>query len=444
MTDPRGIANRGTEPRGTPNAGNAGTYLGNQTVNGVDYARYRAEPGTWISASLKQQGYDRLYGKNTAYGAYEGVVRTPDDRPFVAPDKIKPGQEYLIPVAKERQVGRVPQSQLPPSTRDTETKSIPPASTIEGGSGRSGSQAATPYSPPPSIQAELPWPRSDRINDDDRGIGSGARALTRSSKRNASQTQAPEGANIRSGKWKARLLARSEEESAPEEIVAADPKSVGFFADPHISREVREAGVAMNFPNFARWLQFTLTRDVSNFCINLGLPKNDRSTLVAARVIVAGNGDEGTQLQNGSQLNAFRHAFGQALIVRTFGRKFSEIVGFAHEDLPTIDTTQRRFSDPVPSNALFMADTVADQLNNEIGRRIAEELGPNASNREIAAAVLRAFRDGGLYVASFPEPGEVTISRQRLKEGQFEMHTSLLKHLNEEGRVSPTGPDTPP
>ena len=145
-------------------------------------------------------------------------------------------------------------------------------------------------------------------------------------------------------------------------------------------------------------------------------------------------GQDGTVLQNGSQMNAFRHTFGQALITIKYDREFAEIVGFAHEDLPTIDTTLRRFSNPdIPSNALFQADTVADQLNNEIGRRIAEGLGPNVSNRDVAKAVLRAFRDDGLYVASFRGRGEVTISRQRLTGQQYQKYTSLLKSLDEEG-----------
>jgi hypothetical protein len=156
----RGTTNRWTEAKGTLNAGNPGKYLGNQTVNGVDYARYRAEPSTWISASLKQQGYDRWYGRNTAFGAYERIVRTPDDQPFVAPDKIKPGQEYLVPIAKETPADRSPQSQVVLNTQGVEEKSIPPVSTIGGISVGSRSEAKPPYSPPPLIQAIPPLTRS--------------------------------------------------------------------------------------------------------------------------------------------------------------------------------------------------------------------------------------------------------------------------------------------
>lgn len=105
---PRGVANRGTNSKGVHStAGNPGTYLRNETIDGVVHARYRAEAGTWISASLKQQGYDRRYGKDTAYGAYAGVVRMPDGSALEAPDRIQPGQEYLVPIPTQEQASRI-------------------------------------------------------------------------------------------------------------------------------------------------------------------------------------------------------------------------------------------------------------------------------------------------------------------------------------------------
>jgi len=111
----RGLVNRGTrdptaptEPvedvRATsrravpPKQGNAGKIIGYESIGGVRYARYQAEKGTWVSASLAEQRYDQKYGKDTAYGAYLGVALGPDGRPLKTPDKIEPGQQYLIPV----------------------------------------------------------------------------------------------------------------------------------------------------------------------------------------------------------------------------------------------------------------------------------------------------------------------------------------------------------
>ncbi len=103
-------------------AGNPGTLLGTESRQGVSYVRYRAEEGTWVSASLAQQGYDKQYGKDVAYGAYVGLVLGPDGEPLSTPDKIRPGQEYLIPVGpavefKSESITsyRLPQTKLDPN-----------------------------------------------------------------------------------------------------------------------------------------------------------------------------------------------------------------------------------------------------------------------------------------------------------------------------------------
>jgi hypothetical protein len=99
--------NPATHQKGTTAAeGNPGVFVRNQTINGVPYARIRAEKGTWVSASMKKLGYDRLYGKDTAFGAYTGIVLGPDGRSLSTPDRIRPGQEYLVPIPPERQERR--------------------------------------------------------------------------------------------------------------------------------------------------------------------------------------------------------------------------------------------------------------------------------------------------------------------------------------------------
>jgi hypothetical protein len=381
MADRRGTGQRATDD------GNPGTLVGIETRDGISYARYRAKQGTWVSSSLAQQGYDKKYGKDVAYGAYAGVARAPSGQPLETPDRIKPGQEYLIPTGT---TGKPKTS--PPASRD-----IPPSG----------------VRPKPT--------------DRERG------------------TQPAQGF-LKAGKSGARLL-----EAAPPDIVAADPKSAGEFADPSKTRHQRENALARKYPFFGLWLKSDLEPTVSNFSITLQIARNDRSALIAAGMIVPGQtkDEEGTLLENGSQKNAFRHTFGQALITRQFGRKHAELVGFAHEDNPTIDTTpdplatswnyltgsnlRYFFNEDKPSNALFDADTVADQLNNEIGRQIAEKLGPRFTNRQAVKAVLLTFKNEGLYVASFHGPGRVTIDRQRLTEQQYKKYTDLLTELDEWG-----------
>ena len=64
----------------------------------VAYAKYKAEKGTWVSASFVEQGYSKLYGSDVAYGAYLGLAVDVQGNPLNKPDSIVPGQEYMIPI----------------------------------------------------------------------------------------------------------------------------------------------------------------------------------------------------------------------------------------------------------------------------------------------------------------------------------------------------------
>jgi len=95
----RGISHKGVPAK----RGNPGKIVANESIQGIRYARYRAEEGTWVSASLAEQGYDKKYGKDVAYGAKAGVALGLDGKPLRNPDKIRPGDEYLIPIGTDVQ-----------------------------------------------------------------------------------------------------------------------------------------------------------------------------------------------------------------------------------------------------------------------------------------------------------------------------------------------------
>ncbi|MEZ0447569.1 hypothetical protein [Cellulomonas sp. ICMP 17802] len=97
----RGVVRPGTQNTGTANAGNPGVLVGTRDVGGQRYAQYKATEGTWVSASMQQQGWASVYGPDTAYGAHTGIVRSPDGTALAAPDRIRPGQEYLVPLARQ-------------------------------------------------------------------------------------------------------------------------------------------------------------------------------------------------------------------------------------------------------------------------------------------------------------------------------------------------------
>jgi hypothetical protein len=130
---------------------------------------------------------------------------------------------------------------------------------------------------------------------------------------------------------------------------------------------------------------------------------------------------------NGSQENAFRHAFGQALITQEYGVEAAIDIGYAHEDLPNIDTNRRRFTDESnPDNALFQADTVADLLNNSIGRRIALA-NPDADRRELARLVAETYWRDGLFQALPDGRGSFIVVRTHLPTERL---GDVLSHIN--------------
>jgi hypothetical protein len=106
---------RGATYKGTPDVlGNPGLQVGTETRNGLEYVRYRAVKGTWVSASLAEQGYDKVWDRKVAYGAYiPDFVRNPDGTGLKNPDKIVPGQEYLVPSgAPPKQVISFPEESI--------------------------------------------------------------------------------------------------------------------------------------------------------------------------------------------------------------------------------------------------------------------------------------------------------------------------------------------
>lgn len=152
--------NPATHQRSIGGRGNSGTFVRNETVNGMPYARFRAEKDTWVSASMEKLGYSRMYGKDTAFGAYTGMVLGPDGRSLSAPNRIRPGQEYLIPIPPERQesrAGRAPSSssaRIPISperqARGLPTKEEGLSQILEFLTGR-GKPKAHPSDPPPDV-----------------------------------------------------------------------------------------------------------------------------------------------------------------------------------------------------------------------------------------------------------------------------------------------------
>lgn len=121
-----------------------------------------------MSASMVDVGYDSIYGKEAGYGAYRGIVLAPDGTPLRTPDRISPGDEYLIPIGStarrpttESRQSSSPRSTLPPAGQALARPSaIEPERRPSERAGSGGRGGVEPRRSPP-----LPRPQSRAIDN---------------------------------------------------------------------------------------------------------------------------------------------------------------------------------------------------------------------------------------------------------------------------------------
>src|SRR5690606_21202624 len=137
---------------------------------------------------------------------------------------------------------------------------------------------------------------------------------------------------------------------------------------------------------------------------------------------------------DGSQRNALRHAIWSGSITSRFGENTAHQIGNAHEGIPlgAQENAHVDFSQPAPDN-LGGADSVVDFLNNEIGRQIGLELGEDANEWHIAVSALNVQLNEGLWTATTDEKGNITISRTKITQEQYDNAMETLKHLDRNG-----------
>ncbi len=108
------------------------------------------------------------------------------------------------------------------------------------------------------------------------------------------------------------------------------------------------------------------------------------ATASSPNAILERNGPVASDPDRGRERGAFRHATWMALIASEYGSKDAKWVGDLHEGKPT-ETNKT-------SNILGImgADTIADELNNQIGRRFGEK-HKDAESRDIALGMLEIY-----------------------------------------------------
>ena len=137
----------------------------------------------------------------------------------------------------------------------------------------------------------------------------------------------------------------------------------------------------------------------------------------------------------GSERNALRHATWIATITSNYGEKAAENIGNAHEGVTLGANANVDFSQPAPDN-LSGADSVVDFLNNEIGREIGAELGADATPMDAAIKALDVQLNEGLWTATTDSKGNITISRQKITQKQYNAAIKTLKTLDQNGMSS--------
>lgn len=104
-------------------------------------------------------------------------------------------------------------------------------------------------------------------------------------------------------------------------------------------------------------------------------------------------GDPTRDEQNNGHMDAFRHAYWNALMADKFGQDFATRFGTAHEGVPGNEADREAM----------------DLYNNSVGRRIARE-HPDASREELAGLVRGAVERGEMVVID--RNGELAWSNQ--------------------------------
>ncbi len=137
----------------------------------------------------------------------------------------------------------------------------------------------------------------------------------------------------------------------------------------------------------------------------------------------------------GTKSNALRHAIWSSSIRSEFSEGISRRATNAHEGVGLMETQSVDFSKDFNgkgSEGLKLADHIVDVLNNEIGFGIGKA-NPNATIKELAGLALSKFKNSGLWTASTDKDGNITISKTKLSDKEYNTALNHFKTLNDNG-----------
>ncbi len=143
----------------------------------------------------------------------------------------------------------------------------------------------------------------------------------------------------------------------------------------------------------------------------------------------------GTSKDIGSPSNALRHGLWSAMIRSEFDAGISKRATNAHEGVGIGESQYVDMSKPFTgtgTDGANLADHIVDVLNNNIGMGIAEA-NPNANTKDLVSAVLGEFKNNGLWTFSTDKDGNVSITRSKLTDSQYNTAVKTVNSLNSNG-----------
>lgn len=140
---------------------------------------------------------------------------------------------------------------------------------------------------------------------------------------------------------------------------------------------------------------------------------------------------EGIRGKPGKEENAIRHALWSAKMTQEFGVTGANEIGKAHEGIGPYDNVEAIYDEPFEGTKSG-ADSTVDLLNNLIGQALGES-NPDASTIQLGEAVLKEFKENGLFTVKVGENGNISITKQKLTQEQYNSALNALRKLDNNG-----------
>lgn len=147
----------------------------------------------------------------------------------------------------------------------------------------------------------------------------------------------------------------------------------------------------------------------------------------AKEAVLKRNGPVAEDNDRGSDRGAYRHALWSALMTKEYGAETAKSIADSHEGA-TIDISNKN-----NLNNIVQADGIADELNNQIGRKYGEERN-FATKKGLALTILDIFKTEGLYTIKQNKDGTFNVTKTNISEKDWKDLRNRIIELNDNGK----------